>query len=161
MHVVGEQFLAQLGGQAAMIPYRGSSALLPDFLAGRLTFVCDNPTVHLSYLQDGSTRALAVAAAQRSALLPEVPTLTELGLPGIDFTSWLGVLAPTGTDSAAIAAIADIAEASVSGPEAASRLAAIGLEPAPTGSAEFRDLIEGDLRRWKPAVAAVRGQMQQ
>lgn len=161
MHVVGEQFLARLGGQAAMIPYRGSSALLPDFLAGRLTFVCDNPTVHLSYLQDGSTRALAVAAAQRSALLPEVPTLTELGLPGIDFTSWLGVLAPTGTDSAAIAAIADIAEASVSGPEAASRLAAIGLEPAPTGSAEFRDLIEGDLRRWKPAVAAVRGQMQQ
>jgi tripartite-type tricarboxylate transporter receptor subunit TctC len=161
MHVVGEQFLAQLGGQAEIIPYRGSSALLPDFLAGRLTFVCDNPTVHLPYLQDGSTRALAIAAAQRSALLPEVPTLTELGLAGIDFTSWLGVLAPLGTDPAAVAALADIAKASVNGPEATSQLASIGLEPAPTGSAEFRALIEGDLARWKHAVVAVQGQMQQ
>ncbi|MBL6457361.1 tripartite tricarboxylate transporter substrate binding protein [Belnapia sp. T6] len=161
MHVVGEQMVARLGVQAVMIPYRGSAALLPDFLAGRLTFVCDNPTVHLSYLQDGSTRALAVAAAQRSALLPEVPTLAELGLPGIDFTSWLGVLAPVGTDPAAIAAMAEIAQASVSGAEARARLAAIGLEPAPTGSEEFRGLIAGDLARWKPAVAAVQGQMQQ
>jgi tripartite-type tricarboxylate transporter receptor subunit TctC len=63
LQLVAEQVISRIGGRAEMIPYRGASAMLSDFLAGRLLFVGDNPAVHMEYLRDGSTRALAVLAA--------------------------------------------------------------------------------------------------
>jgi tripartite-type tricarboxylate transporter receptor subunit TctC len=160
LQLIAEQVISRIGGRAEMIPYRGAPAMLSDFLAGRLLFVCDNPAVHMEYLRDGSTRALAILAAQRSTLLPDVPSLPELGLSGIDGTSWWGLFAPARTDLAAVAGMARIARGLVSKPDAASRLAAIGMEPALAGPEQFQATLTDEMSRWRPAVAEMQRRMQ-
>lgn len=155
LHLFGDQLLAHLGVRPAMVPYRGSAAALPDFIAGRLLFMSDNVPLHLPY-RDHTTRALAVAAARRSNLLPEVASLPELGVSGIDGTSWWGIFAPPGTPQDAVAAITGLAEAALSAPGKQERLAALGLEVAMADAATFHDLLSDGSARLRPAVEALR-----
>ena len=156
LHLVARQMLDRLRiTEAEMIPYRGAAAMQADFIAGRLSFVCDNPTVHMAALQEGSTRALAVLAGQRSALLPAVPAASEMGLAGIDGTSWWGLFAPPGTDPAAVEAMAGLSAAMLASPEASARLAALGLEPAALGARPFAAYLSDQQQRWAPAISAL------
>lgn len=155
LHLVGQALLTRLGVNAEMIPYRGSGAVVPDFLAGRLDFVCDTPSAYLSYLKDGTLRAVAVAAARRSPLLPDVPALADFGVEGIDGTSWWGLLAPAAIPRPAAEAVAAIVRDAVTRPATRTRMAALCLDPAPAGPEEFAALISGELTRWRPVAAAL------
>jgi tripartite-type tricarboxylate transporter receptor subunit TctC len=102
----------------------------------------------------GKLRALAVTSAKRSALLPEVPTVNETGLPGYDVTSWYGVFAPAGTPEPIIARLYTELAAHFKAPEAAKRLSALGAEAAIKAPAELASFMREDIKRWAGVVKA-------
>ena len=85
------------GVDVQQVPYRGIPALLPDLLAGRIAAAFPNISVVLQLVQDGKLRALAVTSRRRATATPDVPTMSEAGLPAIDADAWFGLMAPAGT----------------------------------------------------------------
>ena len=88
---------SKLGLKPSIVPYRGTSLVLNDMLAGQIHYMCDQTTSVMGQVQGGSVKALAVLAPKRSAVLPDVPTLAEAGYPGIEMVLWNAVFAPKGT----------------------------------------------------------------
>jgi tripartite-type tricarboxylate transporter receptor subunit TctC len=96
-HVCTELYKIMAGIEMTHVPYRGSAPMLTELLAGRVDVGMDNIPSSLAFIHEGKVRALATTGAQRSAVLPEVPTMQEAGLPGYEATAWFGVLAPAAT----------------------------------------------------------------
>lgn len=97
-HLSGALFCQMADIQMIHVPYKGSSAALNDLLGGQIEMGFDNLSAGLPYVKDGKLKALAVTTAERSPLLPDVPTIAESGLPGYEITSWPGLLGPAGMD---------------------------------------------------------------
>ena len=100
--LVAERFKQLSGADVAIIPYKGGAAALPDFLGGRIQMLDPTPSTSLSLIRDGKMRALAITSASRSPELPDVPTASEVGMPGLTLEFWAGVLAPAGTPPAIV-----------------------------------------------------------
>ncbi len=96
-HLVSELLLHEVAGKAIHVPYRGSAAAVTDLVANRTTFMFDTPLLMTPLIKDGKLRPLAQTSAERSALLPDVPTMAESGYPGLHATSWFVIAAPSGT----------------------------------------------------------------
>ncbi|MBV8166502.1 MAG: tripartite tricarboxylate transporter substrate binding protein [Alphaproteobacteria bacterium] len=109
-YIATELFRQQAGVEAVVVPFKGAAPAAADLVAGNTQLMFDS-TPTLPYIKDGTLRALAICNAQRSALMPDVPTMAEagkgLGLDGFDVTSWYVVLAPTGTPQAIVARLHD------------------------------------------------------
>ncbi len=101
-HLAGELFKVMAGVEIRQVPYRGSTGVLPDLLAGRLNIFFGNITNLLPLIRDGKLRAFAITSRGRSPHLPELPTMEELGFPGFEATAWFGLMAPAGTPRAII-----------------------------------------------------------
>lgn len=93
-HIYGEAFVRQAGLDAVHVPYKGGADVAKDFLAGRVQFYFDAAPNAIQNTATGKVRMLAVAAPQRSLLLPDLPTMGEQGVTGIDMASWLGFYGP-------------------------------------------------------------------
>lgn len=102
MHVAGATLQMRLGVPLIHVPYKGSGPAITDLLGGQLDFMPDSRSTTLPLIRDARLRALAVTGATRVADLPEVPTVAEAGVPGFNVTTWLGVVAPTGTPTAVV-----------------------------------------------------------
>ena len=102
-HMIGEQFKAMAGIEITHVPYRGAAPASQDLLAGHVSMLFDIVPLAVSNLQSGKVRALAVCAAERVKVLPDVPTIAEAGLPGMEAGAWFGLFAPAGTPPAAVA----------------------------------------------------------
>ena len=100
-HLLGEMFKDAAKVEAQHIPYRGTAQVMQDLLAGRVDFFFDGVGI-LPFIKEGKVRALAVADGRRLPGLPEVPTLAEAGLPGVELNAWFGIVAPAGTPKAAV-----------------------------------------------------------
>jgi tripartite-type tricarboxylate transporter receptor subunit TctC len=96
-HLIGEEFSLMTGVKMVHVPYKGSSPLVTDLMAGQIQLSFDTVTPDLPHIKSGKLRPLAVTTARRSAALPDVPTLAESGLTGFDMGSWFGLLAPAKT----------------------------------------------------------------
>jgi len=111
------------------------------------------PTVPL--IKAGKLRAIAVTTKSRSALMPELPTITEAGLPGFETVAWFGVLAPAGTPPEVVNRLsAEIAKIAKS-PEIREKLVAMGAEPVGSTPEEFKAVIDRDIAKWKPLAQKV------
>jgi tripartite-type tricarboxylate transporter receptor subunit TctC len=109
-HLATEWFATRAGVQLLHVPYRGSALALPDLVAGRTQMMLDIIVSALPLIEGGRLRALAVSGAQRSGLLPDVPTVAEAGLPGFAVEQWYGLFAPAGTPAAVLKRVeADVA----------------------------------------------------
>src|SRR5258705_11965665 len=95
-HLALELFKTMAGVDMAHVPYKGSGQLIGDLLAGQVQLASMGTPVALPHVQSGKLRAIEVTGAARSSLLPDVPTVSEAGLPGFDVTSWYGVFGPAG-----------------------------------------------------------------
>ena len=95
-HLATELFKAKSGTDIVHVPYKGAGAAMPDFLSARVQMVFHSEPQLLSLVKEGKVRVLAYAAAQRSARLPQVPTMSEAGFPGFVVGSWVGVVGPAG-----------------------------------------------------------------
>ena len=149
-HMSMELFKSMSGVDIQHVPYKGSSPALTDLMAGQVAIFIGNmpPTVPL--VKAGKLRALAVTTKSRSALMPELPTMSEAGLPGYETVAWFGVLTPTGTPPEIVRKLsAEIAKIARS-PEVRDKLVAMGAEPVGSTPEEFKAVIDSDIAKWRP-----------
>ena len=102
-HMLAEMFKMQTGADIQIVPYKGASTLITDMIAGRIHGGFETTSVMLAHLHEGNIRGLAVLRDARIAELPDVPTMIESGVTGVEGSSWSGVLAPAGTPPAIVA----------------------------------------------------------
>lgn len=154
LHLVPELFKQAAGVDIVHVPYKGSGPAATAVLAGDAQMMFGSMVATVSQAKAGKLRALAVTSPQRVAALPEVPTLTETGFPGVEASSWYGILAPAGTPRPVIAKLnAEIVKA-VASPDFRETLLAQGQEPMSSTPEEFRAFIRSELERWTRVVRA-------
>ncbi len=122
VHLASELFLSMSGTKANHVPYRGSSALLPDLIAGRIAFSVDVAASALAYVRDGRVKGLAISSRQRSRLAPDLPTFEEAGVPGYEAYTWHMVHVPAGTPQAIVTRLNRVVNESAAVPEVKNRL---------------------------------------
>jgi tripartite-type tricarboxylate transporter receptor subunit TctC len=127
-HLSAELLRKLAGVGFTVVPYRTTPQGVSDLTAGRVEFMIDSQTLLGPLMADNRVRGLAVTSAQRSTMLPNLPTLAEAGVPGYDSSAWNGIYAPAGTPDAAIRPIAAAAAAAVRDPATRERLVRAGLD---------------------------------
>ena len=152
-HLAGEMFRQKSGLSMTHVPFKGSGPATMELLAGRIDlFFATVPTI-LPYVKDGKVPALAVTGAKRSAMLPDLPTMAEAGVPGFEVTTWWGVLAPAGTSPDIVATLNRVInEAAASGP-VNERLQQEGADVLRLGPAAFGQELSRELALWRAVVA--------
>jgi tripartite-type tricarboxylate transporter receptor subunit TctC len=154
-HLAMEAVALASGTQIVHVPYTGSPQAVTALLRGDVDVVCLPAAAVASQLSSGGLRLLAVTTAQRSALLPGVPTLKESGID-VEVDTWDGLIAPAGTPDAVVAKIAREVAAVLAQPDIRDKLAAQFMEPIPGPPAAFRARVDADLARWAPVIRAAK-----
>jgi tripartite-type tricarboxylate transporter receptor subunit TctC len=151
-HLTSAWFYSLAGIELNHVPYRGDADLLPDLLAGRVdaTFVSLAPT--MAYVQGGQLRALAISGAERSPMLPAIPTVAESGFPGFEMDAWWGLVAPAATPAPILARIEQAALPIIRSQAFADRFASQGIVPGRLGATDFARLIANDRTRFEDIV---------
>jgi tripartite-type tricarboxylate transporter receptor subunit TctC len=151
-HLSGEMFKVMAEVDMLHVPYRGAAPALTDIVAGRVSLGFHNMPDMLPLVRSGQLRALAVTGDRRAAVLPDVPTIAEAGLPGYSAQVWFGVFAPAATPRPVVAALhAEIARA-LGDEEIRRRLDALGNEVSGMGPDAFARFVEAEVTRWAEVV---------
>ena len=151
-HLGGEQFKQLHNLDIAHVHYRGAAPALQDLVAGHVQVMFDIVALTKEQLAGGRVRALAVTSAQREPAIPEVPTMTEAGMPGVEGGPWFGLFAPAGTPRAAIDWVNAQANKAFSAPDLKARLTAMGLT-IPLGTPEaFGAHVAAETKRWGEVI---------
>jgi tripartite-type tricarboxylate transporter receptor subunit TctC len=151
-HLSMELFKAAAGLEINHVPYKGGAPALQDVAAGRVHVMFSSISTFLPQRKSGRLKAFAVGSPKRSALAPDVPTLSEQGYPGVDAQSWFGVVAPRDIPSEVSRQLQDAFLKVTSIPAFVEQLASTGLEPYPGNAEQFRTLIKKDLETFGPLI---------
>ena len=154
IHLSGELFKQLAGVQMTHIPYKGSSAALPDVMSGQVNVMFDNAPSVIPQIKGGKLKAIAVTSSMRSPALPNVPTIAESGLPGFEASSWFGVLAPAATPKDIVDKLSQTIAKAVQSTEFKERLAAQGAEGVGNTSEQFTAHIKVEIDKWAKVVKA-------
>jgi tripartite-type tricarboxylate transporter receptor subunit TctC len=155
IHMAGELFKAMTGSYMVHFPYRGSGPALMDMVGGNMDVMFDNLPSAMQQIKAGKLTALAVTSAERSAALPDVPTVEQAGGPalkGFEASSWFGLLAPAGTPPDIVNAIQREVAKAIASPAVKEKLLAQGAIPSGNTPQEFAKLIDSELKKWAPVV---------
>ena len=147
-HLAVELFKVSTGADVVHVPYKGTQPALTDLVGGRIPVMFDGVITSLPHIKAGRVRPLAVASLTRSQLLPEVPTMTEAGLPGFEAVGLAALLAPAGTPPEVIARLHREVVAVVQAAEVRERLIAMGLEVVGNSPAEFAEYLRSESLKW-------------
>jgi tripartite-type tricarboxylate transporter receptor subunit TctC len=150
-HIAGALFAARAQLEIQHVPYRGGAPAVTDLVAGRIQMIFSPLVEVIAQVRANQLRPLAITTARRSALLPEIPTVSET-VPGFEVALWNSLVAPAGTPPAAIARIAEEAAAALRTPELRARLAEQGSEPVGSTPAEFAAFIRTEIPKWTEMV---------
>ena len=151
-HLAGELLRIMAGINVVHVPYKGVPQALNDTLAGRMHFAFGSPMSVLPFVKQGKLRLLAVTTPQRSRALPDVPTVAESGVPGYEFTAWMGVLAPKATPPDVVRKIQQAIANVVFAPDLEQRITADAAEPVASTPADFAAFLKTDIARWTRVV---------
>jgi tripartite-type tricarboxylate transporter receptor subunit TctC len=151
-HLAGELFNIVTGAKLVHVPYKGVNLAMQDVLAGNVHLVFIGIPAAAPHIKAGKLRALAIVAPQRSAALPEVPTVAEAGLRDFEVTTWYGVLAPAGTPKAVVNRLNAELVKIMHSPELKERLAATGTEPLTSTPEEFAGYIKREIAKWGEVI---------
>lgn len=155
IHLAGELFKNQTGIFMTHIPYRGSGPALADMLAGTMDVMFDNLPSAMPHIKSGRLTAFAVTSGERSAALPDVPTVAEAGkLKGFEASSWFGLLAPAGTSPDVINRVQQEVAKALKLPAVNERLLSQGAIPSGNTPQEFARLIDSEITKWAGVVKA-------
>jgi tripartite-type tricarboxylate transporter receptor subunit TctC len=151
-HMAGELLNSMAGIQIQHIPYKSSGGARTDVLGGQVDMMFDAVSTMTELIATGKVRALATTGHTRSTVLPQVPTMAEMGLPDYTATLWLGVLAPKGTPQPVIDALNQQIGKIASDPAVQAEWAKSGVTPMKMSPAEFTRYLEGDIAKWRKIV---------
>jgi len=151
-HLAGELFKLRTGTSIQHIPYKGSAPSIAALIAGQVQLSFVNPLAIGAHVKTGRLRALAVAGAKRSELMPDVPTLKEAGIEGVEVPLWFAMLAPAATPRDIVGALSAAVAKAAHDPETRKRLAEQGAEPVGSSADEFGKLLHDDVAKWAEVV---------
>jgi len=153
-HLCSELFKLQAGIDMTHVPYKGAGVATIDVVGGQVQMFCTGLTALTGLIRSGKVRALGIASLQRSPQMPELPTISEQGLPGFEVNSWTGVAAPAKTPAAIVRRLHAEIVAVVNDADMKNFLLSQGAEPALLGPEEFRDYIKADIAKWAKVIKA-------
>ena len=152
-HLAAELLRKLTGANFTVVPYRGTPQAVADLTAGRVDFMIDSQTLLGPLMADNRVRGLAVTSAQRSTLLPQLPTIAEAGVAGYDASAWQAIYAPANTPDAALRPIADAAARALRDPGVLARLSAAGVDAYADPSPEAaRAHLAVEVAKWGDLV---------
>lgn len=155
IHLAGELFKSMTGIFMTHIPYTGSGPAMMGMVSGTVDVMFDNLPSAMAQIKGGKLKAFAVTSSQRSAAMPELPTIEEAGkLKGFDASSWFGLLAPAGTPADVVSRIQQETAKALNSPAIKEKLLAQGAIPSGNSPQEFARFIDAEIKKWEPVVKA-------
>ena len=151
-HLAAELFKYMAHVDLTSVAYRGTTALIPDLLAGRLSLSFANVVNVLPLAKEGKLRAIAVTSLKRSGLVPDLPTMAESGFPGFEAVPWFGLMAPAGTPGDIIDKIHRETVKDLSLPDGHKTMAQQGLDSIGNSPAEFAAVIQSETPQWAKVI---------
>ena len=151
-HLESTLFMQRIGATGTHIPYKGSSFALPDLIAGNTLMMFDSVTASLPHIQSGKLRPIAIAAAERSPLMPNVPTLGQDGMKQFDVENFYAIYVPKGTSPVIIAKLEKEIRKILTNPDFKARMAAQGIHPQFANSEKLSEITASEASKWDKAV---------
>jgi len=151
VHLTAELFKSMTGTYVVHIPYRGTALVIPDMVSGQIHMMFDNIASAMPHLKDGRVKALAVTSLQRSALLPELPTVAAT-VPGFESATWFGVFGPKGLPAEVTQRLNAEINAVLKSPEFIERLKALGYDAAGGTPQQFAQVVASDTAKWAKLI---------
>lgn len=152
IHVSGELFKSMTGIDMKHVPYKGRASAIPDLLGGRVTMMFDNLPSSLPLVREGKLRALGVTSPKRSPAAPDIPTLSEAGLPGFEAVSWFALFAAPGTPKPVADKLSVQVAEVLKQPDVAKKLSDLGLEPVGSRPDELTRYQQTEIAKWAKVV---------
>jgi tripartite-type tricarboxylate transporter receptor subunit TctC len=153
-HLAGELFKAQAHIDIVHVPYKGSAPALEDVISGQDQMMFATTSGVMGFLKNGQVRALAVTTLKRTAILPDIPTMDEAGLPGFEATTWHGLVAPAGTPANIVNTLHRAVVETLKDTAVQQKLAALGVDVAPDSPDEFAAYIKSEIPKWAAIIKA-------
>ena len=147
-HLAGELVQRMAGVNIVHVPYKGTGALMPDLLAGRVPMMFENIAIMTPHIKKGSLRPIAISSAKRTPLLPDVPTVAETGLTGFEVLGWFALLVPAKTPPVVIRRLNNDVNAAIARPAIVVRFAELGAEPLGGSPDQAAAFIRGEQDKW-------------
>ncbi|HZZ91811.1 MAG TPA: tripartite tricarboxylate transporter substrate binding protein [Usitatibacter sp.] len=147
-HLSAELFKSMAGVDMLHVPYKGTGQAVTDLLGGQIDVMFAPAETVMAHVKAGKLRALAVTSARRFAVLPDLPTVAEAGVPGYSAVGWFGLFAPVATPKALVAKISADANQVLSRPEVRQRMVAAGAEASPDTPEQFAQFVHGEMDKW-------------
>ena len=151
-HLTAELFKQRVGASSTHVPYKGGAPAVNAMLTGEVTFSFETLVTALPHIRSGKLRALAITSAKRSAELPDLPTMQELGLAGFEARGWYGLLAPADVPAAIVRRLNTETVTILREPEVVARLAALGCESVPGTPEQFRTFMAAEIDKWRDVI---------
>jgi tripartite-type tricarboxylate transporter receptor subunit TctC len=154
-HLCGMLFMQALDAAIVTVPYKGTGPAMTDLLGGQVDIMCDQTTNTTEQIKGGTIKAYAVTTPAKLDVLPDVPTVGELGLPSLEVGIWHGVYAPKGTPAEALEKLTAALQGALADPGIAAKMAELGTSPVPADQATGPALqakLESEIARWKPII---------
>jgi len=152
IHLTGELFKQMAGVEILHVPYKGTTQLLPDLIDGRVSMAIDSLPAHIPHIKAGRLRALGVARRNRSAQLPDVPTMSEAGVPGFESYTDYALYAPAGTSKVIVALLNRETNAVLQLSDLRAKLAEIGIEIAGSTPEALRAEVADEIAKWTKVI---------
>lgn len=152
LHLSGELFKRLAKVEMTHIPYRGGAPAINDLIPGRVDVIFDNVPSIISHVRSGTLRGLAVTTRQRIAILPDMPTIAESGVPGFDVSSWFAFFVPVKTPQDIIAKINADTNAALAHPSVKPRFDDLGATPKGSTPAELAAFLKSEIDKWGPVI---------
>lgn len=153
-HLATEMFMMMTKTQMVHVPYKGLGPALTDLMGGRLQVIISTLASALPQVKSGKLRPLAVTTVERSTFFPQLPTMSEAGVPGYDFSTWYGLLVPGRTPASTVGRLNGVSVKILQSPALKDQFAAQGLEAVSTSSAEFGAFLQYEVAKWGKVIKA-------
>ncbi|MDM0110196.1 tripartite tricarboxylate transporter substrate binding protein [Variovorax sp. J22R24] len=151
-HLAGELFKTTTGTNIVHVPYKGAGAVLTDLMGNQVQALITSVPTALPHIKSGKLRALMVTGSERNAMLPDVPTAKEAGIPKMDIDYWIGIGAPAGTPPAVIDKLNKEFNAALAQPDAKKKIAEMGLTVVANTPAQANQLVASEIQRWSAVI---------
>lgn len=151
-HLAAAQFMRTTNTRMSHVPYKGSSAALPDLLAGRVELTFESPPNVLPMIKAGKLRAIAITSTKRSPLMPDIPTMDEAGLKGFEMSQWFGVMGPANLPRPIVMLLNKEINTILASPDVVEKIASQGGEVLGGTPEQFAEYQKADVARWAKLV---------